>query len=111
MDYKSHKLLTIDNMIWLNNVKMGQKLRHSHLQSTITNLCCTDYRNCTLEKRHDYATRHKEDEVHPLAVTKDYESSYLVKVVTFYNQIPEPLKKLTAISIFDHAIKSYHFLS
>ena len=110
-DYKFLKLLTIDDMIWLHNVKLGHRLRHSHLLITISNLCRTDSKNCTLKKTHDYATRYKKDEIHPMASSKDYETSYLVKVVTVYNDIPESFKKLTAIPLFDRTIKSYHFLS
>ena len=111
MDFKSNKLLTIEDMIWINNAKMGHKLRHSQLPSRIVSLCQTDCRNCTLDKTHACSTRYKKDQIRPLAVTRYYELCYLVKVITVYNQLPESLKKLTTISLFDHAIKAYHFLS
>ena len=110
-DFKSNKLLTVDDMIWINNAKMGHMLRHSQLPSQITHLCRTDGSNHTLQKTHTYCTRYKRDELRPLAVSRHYDSSYLVKVITVYNQLPESLKKFTTNSVFDHAIKPFHFLS
>ena len=111
MDFKLNKLLTMNDMIWINNAKMGHRLRHSQLPSRIVHLCHTDGRDRTLQKTHSYCTHYKRDELHPLAMSRHYKSSYLVKVITVYNQLPESLKKLTTNSAFDHAIKAFHFLS
>ena len=110
-DFKSNKLLTVDDMIWINNAKMGHRLRHSQLPYQITYLCQTYGNNRTLQKTHNYCTHYKRDELCPLAVSRHYDSSYLVKVITVYNQLPESLKKITTNSVFNHAIKAFHFLS
>ena len=88
-DYTPLKLLTIEDTIWLYNVKLGHRLRHSHLPITIGNPCHTDSKNRTLKKTHDYDTRYKKNEIHPMASSKDYKTSYLVKVMKAYNDIPE----------------------
>ena len=110
-DFKSNKLLTVEDMIWIKNAKMAHRLRHSQLPSRIVHLCQTDGSNRTLQKTHHYCTHYKRDELCPLAVSRHYDSSYLVKVITVYNQLPETLKKIASNSVFDHAIKSFHFLS
>ena len=110
-DFKLNKLLIVNDMIWINNPKMGYRLRHSQLPSQIINLCRTDGRDRTLQKTHSYCTHYKRDELCPLAMSRHYESSYLVKVITVYNQLPESLKKLSTKAAFDHAIKAFHFLS
>ena len=110
-DFKSNKLLTVEDMIWIKNTKMGHRLRHSQLPSWIVHLCQTDGSNRTLQKTHNYCTHYKRDKLCPLAVSRHYDSSYLVKVITVYNQLPESLKKIAPNSAFDHAIKAFHFLS
>ena len=110
-DFKLNKLLTIDDMLWINNVKIGYKLRHSHVPVCVSDLCLTDSKCRPLTKKHWYNTSKRNDLYHPSVHSKHYESSYLVKAITLYNQIPESFNKLTSISSFVHSIKSYHFLS
>ena len=85
-DYKANKLLTVNDMVWLNNVKLGYKLRHSHLLICIAELCQTNSSGNTLQKNHNYDMRKRCDPNHLLAKSKHYESSYLVKAITQFNQ-------------------------
>ena len=109
-DFKQNKLLTVDDMIWINNAKMGHRLKQSQLPRQIVHLCWTDGSNRTLQKTHNYCTRYKRDELRPLAMSRHYDLSYLVKVIAVHNQLPESLKTYPINSVFDHAIKAFHFL-
>ena len=66
-DFKDSKLFTVNDMIWLNNVKLGYKLRHSHLLICIAELCLMNSMGQTLEKKHNYNTRQRTDSNQPLA--------------------------------------------
>ena len=111
LDFKQLRLLRIKDVVWLNNVKMGYKLRNNQLPVCVSILCSSDSHNKSLEKRHNYQTRCKDDHYHPLAKTKKYENSFLVKAVTDFNQLPDTLKKIASYEHFVKSIKNYHFLS
>ena len=103
--------MKINDIIWLNNAKMGYKLRYSHLPTCVSKLCMHDANNKSLSKKHAYNTRYRKDPYHPLAKSKRYNSSFLVKSVTTFNDLPETLKKIVNLSQFVKCCKNYHFLS
>ena len=87
LDYKANKLLNVSDIIWLNNVKLGYKLRHSHLPICIAELCLTNSVGHSLEKKHRYYRRKCVDSYHPLARTKHY--------IQLLNQIHQRIQPIT----------------
>ena len=44
-DFTRLRMLRIKDIIWLNNAKMGYKLKHSQLPSCVADLCASDSNN------------------------------------------------------------------
>ena len=86
-DYTSNRILRMRDILWINNVKLGHKLLHSHLPAKILSLCTTDSNSKDLMRTHRYSTRNKNLKNLPKANTKNYYNRYLVKSI-------KPLKKI-----------------
>ena len=72
-------LLSIDNMITLENMKFGYKLVNNLLPIRTSEICKTDHTNKSLEKAHAYSTRNKNVPNLPRNMNKTYRDSFLCK--------------------------------
>ena len=87
---------------------MGYKLRNAQLPVCVSTLCKHDSQNKSIEKKHNYQTRHKEDPYHSIARTKKYESSFLVKALTHFNELPDSLKKISSYECYVKSVNCHN---
>ena len=64
-NYNSNNMLWVDEMIHLVNVKHSHKVQHSHLPKHILECSKCDSLTKSLEKSHNYNTRHKSNLYRP----------------------------------------------
>ena len=72
-------ILSIEDMIALENMKFGYKLVHQMLPQKIVEICCEDNRRQSLVKTHQYGTRNKIVPNLPKNMNKLYRESFLCK--------------------------------
>ena len=72
-------ILTIDEMISLENMKFGYKLVHQMLPQKIAEICYVDSKDQSLSKSHQYSTRNKSVPNLPRNMNKLYRESFLCK--------------------------------
>ena len=70
--YRDYKILMIDQLIWLENVKIWWKLHNAILPSKLTTNMKLDQYRTSLAKTHKYATRRKSELNIPRAQHKRY---------------------------------------
>ena len=76
---KSLDILSIEEMIKLENMKFGYKLVHHMLPTRIVEICYEDSNNQSLIKAHKYSTRNKNVPNLPAKMNKQYRESFLCK--------------------------------
>ena len=76
---KNLGILTIDEMIRLENMKFGYKLVHQMLPQKIVKTCYVDSKHQPLTKSHQYSTRNKSVPNLPRNMNKLYRESFLCK--------------------------------
>ena len=59
INFHNHKMLQINEIIKLNNVKHAYKVQYSHLPTRIIECSMNDESNNSIVKKHRYSTRHK----------------------------------------------------
>ena len=87
-NYKNEKILTLNQLIELENTKLGYKLYHNTLPVRLAKQIKTDSMSTALSKTHKYNTRHKSLLNLPLATNKLYHNSYLCKSIKCFNSLP-----------------------
>ena len=75
-------MLTLNQLIELENIKLGYKLHHDILPIKLTKQMNTDSMNTALSKKHKYNTRHKDLLNLPMATDKLYYHPKLLKSQT-----------------------------
>ena len=76
---KTLGILSIEDMIKLENMKFGYKLVHRMLPQKIVEICCKDSKQEPLTKSHHYSTRNKSVPNLPRNMNKLYMESFLCK--------------------------------
>ena len=104
-NYKREKMLRLDELITLENVKLGYKMEHSQLPLTIQNLMKTDSKKKSLVKTHSYQTRTKSVPKLPTAQNKSYHASFLVQTIKEYSNLSIELRESNTLSSFIKKIK------
>ena len=72
-------ILSIEDMIKLENMKFGYKLVHWMLPQKIVEICCKDSKQQSLTKSHHYSIRNKSVPNLPRNMNKVYRDSFLCK--------------------------------
>ena len=78
-DYSSLKILRITDLIKLQNMKWGHKIRHSQLPPMTVDACVKNAQQENLTEMHQYSTQNKRDLNHPLPKSKWYQDSFMVQ--------------------------------
>ena len=76
---KTLGILSIEDMVKLENMKFGYKLVHWMLPQKIIEICCKDSKHESLTKTHHYSTRNKRVPNLPRNMNKLYRESFLCK--------------------------------
>ena len=104
-NYKREKMLRLDELITLENVKLGYKMEHSQIPVTIQDMMKTDSRKKSLVKTHSYQTRTKSVPKLPTAQNKSYHASFLVQSIKDYSNLSNELRESITLSSFIKKIK------
>ena len=91
-NYKSEKMLNLQQLTELENLKIGYKLHENALPVKLARHIKTDSRSITLSKQHKYNTRNKGLFNLPCATSKLYHKSYLYSSIKSYNSLPSSLR-------------------
>ena len=99
-NYKKEKMMRLDDLIKIENIKLGYKLEHSHLPITIQHMLKTDSKEKSLVKTHPYPTRTKNVPNLPRTMNKAYHTSFLVKSIKEYEKLPLEMRESKTLSGF-----------
>ena len=106
--YRKHKILKFDELVNLEQNKLGYKMNKNLLPLNLANVLLTD----RIEKQHRYSTRQKEHPNLPNHRSKLYNDSFLVQSIKSYNNLNADIKNLKtykfAATIKESAIMSYN---
>ena len=80
-------MLTLNQLIILENQKLGYKLYNDMLPTNILQALRTDSNKKDLHKTHHYNTRHRSKLYLPVANNKLYQSSFLTQALKAYDQL------------------------
>ena len=105
-NYKSENMLNLQQLIELENIKIGYKLHQNALPTKLAKHIKTDSRSTTLSKQHKYNTRNKGLFSLPCATSKLYHKSYLYSSIKSYNSLPLSLKNTPNYRTFVKKAKS-----
>ena len=105
-NYKKEKMLRLEELIQIENMKLGYNLEHSLLPSTIQNMLKSDSKEKSLVKTHSYSTRTKNIPNLPTAQNKAYHASFLVQSTKEYEKLPLEARESKTLSSFIGKIKA-----
>ena len=94
-NFHKYKMLRINEIIKLTNVKHAHKIQYSHLPKRIIECSMNDERNNSLIKKHRYSTRHKTSLNLPITKNQVYRKSFLYQSIFDYQDIPLALKAVS----------------
>ena len=106
MIYVDHKILSIENIIRLENTKIWYKYYHALTPSRLSNLMTEDSTTNRVIKSHNYNTRQKNELNLPRA-SGHYKNSFYVKGMKDYSRLPNLLKNKPNLKQFTMACKNY----
>ena len=96
--YNKHKILKLDDLVDLEQKKLGYKPNNNLLPKNLAKVLLTDQQGKTLKKVHKYNTRHKDHPNLPDHYSKLY-NSFLVQSIKNYNNLsPAPKKSKHCIN-------------
>ena len=91
-NYKENRILKIEQLITLDNIKIWYKCNRNSLPTRLTENMKTDHQKSSIEKKHHYNTRNKEVPNLPHTTVKKYKDSFLVKGLRDYQLTPQNIK-------------------
>ena len=100
------KILNINSIIELENMKLAYKFMHNLMPTRIHDLLLVDQNHQRLTKSHHYNTCHKSLPNKPLAKHTAYKNSFLCKWIDSYQPLPTEIKSLPNLPIFVKKVKS-----
>ena len=104
-NYKKEKVMRLEELIKIENVKLGYKLEHSQLPITIEKMMKSDSKKKSLEKTHPYPTRTKNLPNLPTALNKAYHTSFLVQSIKEYERLPTEIRESITLNSFIKQVK------
>ena len=92
MNYKKNNILTVSQLIHLEEIKLGYKITNKLLPTNLQSLLDTDQNGCHLNKNDTYNTRKKKIPNQPRINTKAYKQSFLNKGISSYSMCNDHLR-------------------
>ena len=96
--YSKHKILKLDELIKLEEIKFGYKQINKLLPNKLQYIVDHDSKGLTLTKKHAYNTRNKKIPNCPSGYHHKYRNSFLNKGIVSYSNSPYQLKSKETIS-------------
>ena len=109
--YRKHNILKLDELVNLEQKKLGYKLNNNLLRPNLANVLLTDPRGKTLKKQHKYSTRQKDHPNLPNHCSKLYNDSFLVQSIKNYNNLDLVTKNIKTLHQFAASIKESAIMS
>ena len=92
MNYINNNIMTIPQLIKLEEIKLGYKITNKLLPTNLQSLLDTDQKGYALNKNHAYNTRKKRIPNQPRVSTKTYTQSFLNKGISSYSMCSDLLR-------------------
>ena len=105
-----NNILSVNQVIWLENVKFTYKCLNSLMPSPITMNAFSDQNGQSLKKTHNYNTRNKLKPNTAPAKTEKYRNSIIYSSFIAFNKLPTDIQKTEHLSIFIKKCKTHSFL-
>ena len=109
--FKKEKILPIQQMIELEQCKMGYKLCHGLLPANLAKCMLCDHREVSVEKVHRYHTRNKRTPNLPTITGSKYRSSFLFTSIKEYSKLSLELKKSRTFTSYVRSLKTKYITS
>ena len=109
--YRIHKILKVDELVNLEQKKLGYKLNNNLLLLNLAKVWLTDRIGKTLKKQHKYSTRQKDHPNLPSHCSKLYNDSFLVQSIKNYNSLNLDTKNLKTLHKFTSTVKESAIMS
>ena len=106
-NFKKEKMLRLQDLIQMENRKLGYQLEKNLLPLNHHRLLWTDSRNKTLQKTHHYNTRGKHLPNHPKVNTVNYQRGFQFQSIKDYEATPVEIRKLSTLSTFIRKLIAY----
>ena len=98
--FKMARIPTLEQLIVLEQCKMGFKLCTNQLPKGLSKLLTTNHDKQSIEKVHSYPTRSKNIPNRPAATTTLYRNSFLYKSIQHYSSLPYDVRNSTSLPVF-----------
>ena len=105
--FKKLQILTVPELINLEQGKLGYKLCNGLLPTVLTCLMMHDFNNCTMMKSHSYKTRQKNIPNRPNAKLSLYRRSFLYQAISNYSKLDTNLRGLAMLFSFTRQLKKF----
>ena len=103
--FKKLKILTVNQLIELEQSKMGYKLCKGLLPTATTQIMMSDADSRPMKKTHTYETRQKNVPNRPKVKSKIYMDSFLYRSISSYSNLSQKLREAPTLSNFVRLIK------
>ena len=107
INFKKEKMLRLQDLIQLENRKLGYQLDKNLLPLNFHKLLWTDSRNKTLQKTHQYNTREKHLPNLPKVSTANYQRGFQFQSIKDYEATPVEIRNSTTLTSFVMKVKAY----
>ena len=104
--FKTEKILPIQELIKLEQCKMGYKLCHNLLPKNLAKCMLSDHRDVSVQKVHKYQTRNKQIPNLPSVTNSKYRSSFLFTSISEYSKLGSELKEVKNLRSYVKRLKS-----
>ena len=109
--YKQHRIIKLDDLVDLEQKKLGYKLNNNLLPPNLEKVLLTDHVGKTLKKQHKYNTRQKDNPNLPKHQSRLYSDSFLVRSIKNYSEVSATVKNSKNIHQFAQCIKEAAIMS
>ena len=106
--YRIHKILKFEDMVDVEQCKLGYKLCHELLPKALAKNMTSDHLRGSLGKEHNYPTRNKAIPNLPNVASNMYRSSFLFKSTKLYSELDGKLKNSHNLTVFTKRCKSLY---
>ena len=103
-NYKQEKILRLQQLLKLENSKIGYQMDKDLLPRNVSHLLWTDSRNKTLKKNHRYQTREKHPKIPNITKSK-YHQGFQLACLRSYGKISPEIRNSPTLPSFMQKLK------
>ena len=110
-NFKKEKMLRLQDLIQMENRKLGYQLEKNLLPLNLHKLLWTDSKNKTLQKNHHYNTRDKHLPKLPKVTNTNYQRGFQFQSIKDYESTPVEIRNSSTLKSFVRKLKLHLLLS